>query len=395
MFNLLRCLSERFDVTAVFICEDDPRLEHLHKVEALCSSMVLLDYPNKKSLLHRIGFRALMELMNLTRALPKERFYCDHPSIRSRIQEVLSGEDFDVVIQTYWYTSQDIPKITEGPLKVLDSHDVLSERFERTAKGDFPIWKRPFASSFIQAYKNLEAQAARCFDLILAVTDHDKNIYDEMTDPDRVLMVPSGIEIVTRGLAPGTARDPNTIAFFGAMKGSVNLEAIDYFYREIFPLVVDQVPEAKLLLVGADPADEVKALTKDNRVTVTGFVENPYEVLSNTAVAVMPLKTASGFRARLVELMQSRVPVVATTISVQGMEVEDGIHLLLADEPEAFAQHVVKFIKDPAVGEKMCSAAFERVVEQYSVEATLGSFVKNLEGRLQARRQTESTEVID
>ena len=102
MFNLLRCLSERFDVTAVFICEDDPRLEHLHKVEALCSSMVLLDYPNKKSLLHRIGFRALMELMNLTRALPKERFYCDHPSIRSRIQEVLSGEDFDVVIQTYW-----------------------------------------------------------------------------------------------------------------------------------------------------------------------------------------------------------------------------------------------------------------------------------------------------
>ena len=316
--------------------------------------------------------------MNVTRGLPKDQIYCNVPFIRRQIFSLLNRQTYDAIIQTYWYSSVDIPAWPSGPLKVLDSHDMLSERYERTFRSDMPRWKHPLESFLVRAYKKHEAHAARCFDHVLAVTDHDKALYDRITHPEKVLTIPSGIEIRTRGMALGENVEPHTVAFFGAMKGSVNLDAVAFLTREVFPWIRKEIPGARLKLVGSDPAPEVRRLARDPNITITGFVDNPFEVLSNAAVAVMPLKSASGFRARLVELMASRVPVVATTVSVQGMEVEDGVHLLIADDPQSFARCVVRLMREKGLRQRMTSAAFDLLEEKYSVEVTLGRYVDHL-----------------
>lgn len=158
-----------------------------------------------------------------------------------------------------------------------------------------------------------------------------------------------------------------SLVFSGSMSSLQTLDAVRYFYEEIFPLVKKEIPEIRLYLVGSSPHPEISALSADENVVVTGFVEDLSAYLRGGTVYVCPLRIGSGMRTRIVEALATGCAMVTTTEGVTGLYRPDtGLPWLESDDSQVFANYVVRLIKEEETrrGLQVKSAAYAK--EQYS-----------------------------
>lgn len=150
-----------------------------------------------------------------------------------------------------------------------------------------------------------------------------------------------------------------------------NVEGVLWFAREVWPRVVDRVGDVRFVVIGKDPPQEVRDLPARVRsVDVTGYVADPRPFLEETAVFIVPLRAGGGMRVKIVDAWCWGVPVVSTSIGAEGIEVEDGRNILIADGPEALAGAVVRVLQDPSLGESLRTAARRHVEHRYNWRRT-------------------------
>jgi sugar transferase (PEP-CTERM/EpsH1 system associated) len=164
---------------------------------------------------------------------------------------------------------------------------------------------------------------------------------------------------------PSPYGDKGPVAVFtGAMDYWPNIDAVQWFVAEVLPRLRHGVPAARFFIVGSNPAPEVRALAAAEGVTVTGRVPDVRPYLSHAGVVVAPLRTARGIQNKVLEGMSMARPVVATPQAHEGIEAEDGRHLLVAGDGESFAAAIQRLFAgsgDDALG----PAARRRVLELY------------------------------
>jgi glycosyltransferase involved in cell wall biosynthesis len=145
-----------------------------------------------------------------------------------------------------------------------------------------------------------------------------------------------------------------------------NVEGVLWFAWNVWPRVVEQVPEARLAVVGKDPPREVRDLPRHVRnVVVTGYVPDPAPYLAETAVFIVPLRAGGGMRVKIVDAWCWGVPIVSTSIGAEGIELEDGRNILIADEPQALADAVVRVLRDPPLGRRLRENGRRWVEQRY------------------------------
>jgi len=129
------------------------------------------------------------------------------------------------------------------------------------------------------------------------------------------------------------------------MDWEANVDGVTYFCREIWPRVKRAAPEARFRIVGRNPDPRVKQLASDD-IEVTGRVESVTDHLRQTAVFVVPLRIGGGTRLKIYEAMAMRKAVVSTTIGAEGLDVNHNRDILLADDPQTFADSVIEMLRD-------------------------------------------------
>ncbi|HEX6106089.1 MAG TPA: glycosyltransferase family 4 protein, partial [Gemmatimonadales bacterium] len=134
--------------------------------------------------------------------------------------------------------------------------------------------------------------------------------------------------------------------FIGNFIHPPNLDAAERLVHRIVPLILRELPLAELRIVGPDPGPALLA-SRSERVTVTGWVPDTGEHLEDAAVVVAPLRLGGGMRVKVGEALAAGKAVVATPLAAEGLEVEDGNQLLLAESDESFASAVVALLRDP------------------------------------------------
>jgi glycosyltransferase involved in cell wall biosynthesis len=134
-----------------------------------------------------------------------------------------------------------------------------------------------------------------------------------------------------------------SLLFIGNMGYPPCVDAVLYFCREIFPRIRRATGAAELWIVGRDPQPEVLQLN-GNGVHVTGQVDDVIPYYRQSAVCVVPLRAGGGTRLKILEAMALGRPVVSTAIGCEGLEVIDGEHLLIADDPDQFAEKTVRLL---------------------------------------------------
>jgi glycosyltransferase involved in cell wall biosynthesis len=155
--------------------------------------------------------------------------------------------------------------------------------------------------------------------------------------------------------------------FVGGFRHAPNVDAAAFLAREVMPHVWRQRGDARLTLVGEHPPSDVRALAGP-RVEVTGWVEDLEPVLAGARVAVAPLRFAAGVQIKAIEAMANGVPVVTTSLAAAGVMAADGVHLLVADEPEAIAARICALLDDDALWRRLSDAGRALISERYAPE---------------------------
>jgi glycosyltransferase involved in cell wall biosynthesis len=171
------------------------------------------------------------------------------------------------------------------------------------------------------------------------------------------------------------------LIFTGAFTYHVNYQGAVWFVEEVYPRVRAQVGEATLTITGNHanlpfPAAE--------GVTLTGFVDDVRPLIAHSAVCVAPIWQGGGTRLKILEAMALGTPVVTTSKGAEGLDAQDGVHLLISDKPEAFAEAVVRLLRNPQLRQYLIGQAVALIEQQYSCEMVMPRFL-HLVDRLVSR----------
>lgn len=138
------------------------------------------------------------------------------------------------------------------------------------------------------------------------------------------------------------------IVFIGGFQHPPNVDAVIYFLTDIFPLVKAAIPEARFLVVGSNPPPALTEKASDD-VVITGFVEDLAPLLDRCRVAVAPLRYGAGIKGKIGTTLSVGLPCVASLVAAEGMGLQDGEDILIADSPEDFAAAVTRIYRDDAL----------------------------------------------
>jgi polysaccharide biosynthesis protein PslH len=203
-----------------------------------------------------------------------------------------------------------------------------------------------------------------------------------MVDASHISVVPTGVDLSKYRYDPGSRPKGPIVIFTGSMDWEPNIDGVEYFCKEIWPLVLARLPSARFRIVGRDPHARVKKLASDS-VEVTGTVPSIVDHLREAAVFVVPLRIGGGTRIKIYEGMAMGKATVSTTIGAEGLDVEHGRDILLEDTPANFADAIVTLLQDEDVRTRYEIAA-SATARKYDWSVVAQHFVQVLEKTIAA-----------
>jgi glycosyltransferase involved in cell wall biosynthesis len=263
-----------------------------------------------------------------------------------RVQEQLNNwfEEFDVAVCDFLDAAINLPTRLSSPT-VLFQHNVESEIWRRHAVTERNPAKRSFYRLEFRKMLRYEQSAIRKFHHIIAVSEHDRRLMGQWTDSARISVVATGVDLQQYCPAlPSVAVEP-LVLFVGAMDWEPNVDAVEYFCRDIWPLIQAKVPAARFRIVGRNPVRRVQRLAS-NSVEVAGQVLSVVDHLRESAIVVVPLRVGGGTRLKIYEAMATGKAVVSTSVGAEGLDVHPGQDIVFADDPVAFAGAVTMLLED-------------------------------------------------
>jgi glycosyltransferase involved in cell wall biosynthesis len=266
----------------------------------------------------------------------------------ARVQERLTAwfeeKQFDVVVCDFLDAAVNLPGHLAIPT-ILFQHNVESEIWRRHALAKRNPARRLLYRMEFEKMMRYEQSMVRKFNHIIAVSEHDRKLMSGWTDPWRITVVPTGVDLqkFRPDLSPATVAP--LVLFVGAMDWEPNIDAVEYFCREIWPSIEAKVPSARFRIVGRNPHRRVQRLASDS-VEVTGSVPSVVDHLRESAVVVVPLRVGGGTRLKIYEAMAAGKAVVSTSVGAEGLDVHHDKDILLEDDSAAFASAVTMLLQN-------------------------------------------------
>lgn len=285
------------------------------------------------------------------------------------LHRLLAARRFDLALLSFYdVAEQYLPRIRAlSPFTrvVVDTVDVHHVRERRGAElsGD------PVALAAAERTRAREAAVYGAADALVAVSDQDAGELRLLAPQVPVLVVSN-----VHAPAPQTPgfEDRSGLVFVGSFPHRPNVDAILHFHRTAWPQIRQRLPGVRLTVIGTEPPPEVQALSAPD-VEVTGWVPDVAAHLDRARVSIAPLRYGAGVKGKVGEALGRGLPVVATTIAAEGMDLSDGTHALVADDPAEFAAAVVRVHEQRPLWEQLSSAGRAHIDARLGLEASRGA----------------------
>jgi sugar transferase (PEP-CTERM/EpsH1 system associated) len=372
-YNMLRALKQQHRVT--YLTLDNGKAAPDAAVRALEYSHDVIRVPFEEAA--RRSPRFWLELVaNLASPLPYAIAKWRSPALRREVARAVAERGIDVVVCDFLAPSQNVPDGLGCPT-VLFQHNVEAAIWRRHAD----VRKNPLAKAYFREQwrrmERFERQECRRFDRVVAVSRSDALAIEREYGVGPVADVPTGVDIEFFRPAGRAIREPHNLVFTGSMDWLPNEDGITWFVDEVLPRIHERIPDVTLTIVGRNPPPHIQQLaTQDRRLRVTGSVPDVRPYMESASVFVVPLRVGGGTRLKIYEALAMEHPLVSTTIGAEGLPLEDGKHMLIADDAAAFAQAVLSLLEDPPRATTMgrTSAAFVR--ENFGWDAAAEAFAR-------------------
>ena len=197
-----------------------------------------------------------------------------------------------------------------------------------------------------------EIAAAGKFDAVFTCNEEERRLLESFLQrgnggrPRILSGLRTAVE-VAHYLFPGGPRQPDSLLFVGNFQHTPNVRGLEYFCREIFPLIRKRRPQTTLTVIGAHLTASLRRMLEGDGISVVGQVADIREPLARHAVFVCPILSGAGVRVKILEAFASGIPVVSTTLGAEGLDAASGTHLLVADSPAEFARATLQLLEQP------------------------------------------------
>lgn len=359
-------LGHQVDILAMNTSKHYFRLEKLPLELSTSIKFIGVDTPALISPL-----AALRNLLFSNKAYIAERFYTEN--FKNKLEDILKHSKYDVIQLEGSYMGMYISSLrAHSSAKVaMRAHNLEYEIWERTASNSCPS-KKFYFGNLAKRIKKLEVNQLNDFDAMIPITKRDGDKLKDLGCKIPVHVSPMG---VTMNQQP----DHSNVEFpslfhIGALDWPPNQEGIFWFFDKVWPIVLKKHPSLKFYLAGRNASEKIKNLNAKNLIYL-GEVDSANDFMNSKAIGIVPLLSGSGMRIKIIEAMALGKPQVTTSIGAEGNPAKDGEEIMIADDPQEFANKISHLVEDKAVFDLMSEKSYEFVKREFDYDKITQSLI--------------------
>lgn len=358
IFNFIKHLSKQNKITLITLNQKDG--SYVQNIESEMRSYCLKTYGIKH---YKPKIFALIQWIFSLKPYRHVKF--SNRKFKKTFNHILKNNNFDVIFCNFLDMAQyfkDIDNLQKKFLLIIDQHNVDESWYEKFIRMDSFLF-RLFGKENIRRLKKQQKKDYRYFDICLSVSKKDANITKNILDKNmQVVVAPNGVDL--NFFSSEEHLSDKTLLFCGSMDTIMNQDAVLYFCNKIFPIVKSKVPNVRFIVVGRNPPLRIKKLySKD--IHITGTVDDVRPFYNKASVVVAPFRLGAGTKLKILEAMAMKVPIVSTSIGCQGIEVENGKHVWIADDELEFAEKIINIIQNKIEITNIIEEAYSLVAKRY------------------------------
>jgi len=365
LFNLIRRIAYKYEVSIVSFVRSLQEEQFIPELKKYCSQVeiVLMKERSKLAKLHAL-------IQCLVSGDPLESKFAFDYEMKEKIRRLVARHHFDIIQIEHTFMAPYIKVIPNAynAKKIIAIYNIGFIQFYRMFRIERALYTKIRYFINWTMMKKWEVKFLENFDKCITVSFQDKQILNSENQKLDVSVIQNGVDVNKYRPLPVNSGTKN-ILFIGFMDYVANHDAALYFYHEIFPIIKKQIPHSKFFIVGKNPKQGIKELTKDKDVIVTGYVNDVRSYYQDCDISVVPLRAGGGTRLKILEAMAFGRPVISTSIGCEGLDVVNGHHLLIADDAQQFAEKTLRLLSDRKLYKRIVREARQLIASKYDWDA--------------------------
>ena len=341
--QLIAHLAQRHQIALCYVrasgepAIDDTLRKHCDVVE----EVLLLQMKDSATNPWSRRLRVWRELMKGKPLWAIDRF---HPEVEERVKSLINSWHPDIVQIEFHIMGQYLSALEGYPApRILVQHEAGVESAREAMRSPLSAG-RIMSWLDLLAWQRFERKVLQQVQTVVVFTERDHESVSRLSADIPVMRIPFGTEIPER--APDASEEPLSLLFVGNFKHLPNLDAADRLINRIFPQVQDQIPEARLYLVG-DHLRSTFMNRADKNVICTGYVPDVKPYLDKASIVVVPVRLGGGMRVKILEALSAGKAIVASSLAVEGLGLVNGEQVILAEENEEFSRAIIDLLRSP------------------------------------------------
>lgn len=371
-FNLMKYLSERFELYLGSFIDDEFDGQYVNDVKAYCKDVKFIDITQRRYLKSGITSLILREPVSIAHYRSNE--------LQRWVHAVIEKYEINYLFVYSSGMSQfvDFPRYI-GKKRVLDMADVDSDKWRQYCENK-PFYAKAIYAREYKLLKALEQRVLHNFDAVTLITNEERDLFKSISPKafsEKIITLSNGVD--TDYFDPSAKFDytdkPDikgpSICFTGAMDYWANEDAVIWFCEKVWPRIKEKRSELTFYIVGGKPSEKVKKLSSLPGVVVTGRVVDVRPFIMHSSVAVATLRIARGVQNKVLEAMSMAKPVVMTSMAQEGIALPPLQQSLVIDDEETMASCILALISDSTKMQTVGSQNRDWIVKRYSWEGAL------------------------
>lgn len=342
LYNTIAEISKRHEVTLLsFIKHGEENL--IRDIEQYCSNVYTVPFDRKLNLVSRGAY--------FLNTAPSQVSYYNCREMKQKVTEITKSKKFDIM-QIEQCPMAQYADYASVPKKVLTLHDILSDlsRNDSAMDGSFLGTSRKYISC--KKAESYELKILEKFDRIITMSKRDTEVLSKKLPHKKFSVFPFWKELfVSR--KNSTQGNGGYLLFNGNMERKDNIAAVKYFCDEIFPKILNKLPQTLFYVVGGHGTNQISGISSNNNVIIKSFVDDIDELYNACSVVVAPVRGGGGIKFKIINALAAAKPTVTTLLGNEGIGGIPDKELMVADNPDDFAEKVSTLLKHPEIGKEI------------------------------------------
>ena len=365
-FNLLREASKSCEVHVLAFDQPATRPpgvspeDCVHGLKNFCKTVEWVPLPGG----HKKADHYWLACRQLVSKDPFVIHWLHSKEMMAKIKHIIDRTSFDIVHIDTLGLAQYRPLVQDSAT-VLNHHNLESSMVGRRVKNTRNIFSRAYFGRDAQRLRKAEQEWCTQFRVNLVVSTEEEELLKSWVPGVETAVVANGVDI--EYFTPRPDPGGRTLLFCGGLSWYPNRGAMEFFFDKIWPRLTAWSTDVQMYVVGRRPPGWLQRLgERDDRIRVTGFVDDVRPYFEKATAYVCPIKDGGGTRLKILDALAMGIPVIGTSFACSGLGLKGGKHVLLADTPEDFAHRIKQILTDEPLRRSLAEAGREIVEQQYS-----------------------------